>query len=75
MEKTLVTRERLEKLGFKPCCSFWNLESKDLLGSITEEVTPTHELGENSLDVKRYYCVKLHNKKNKKFDFLQKRYM
>lgn len=71
MEKTLVTKERLEELGFTPCCSFWILESKDLVGTITytEEVTPTHELGENSLDVKCYYCVKLLNKKQQEVRF------
>lgn len=65
MGKTLVTKESLEELGFKPCCRFWIIESKDLIGSITytEEITPKHELGDNSIDVERYYCVKLHNNK------------
>mgnify|MGYP003488735198 CR=1 FL=1 len=71
MEKILAKKEHLEELGFKPCCSFWILESKDLLGSITytEEVTPIHESGENSLDVKCYYCVKLYNKKQQEVRF------
>jgi hypothetical protein len=71
MDKTLVTKEHLEELGFTPCCRFWILESKDLVGTITytEEVTPTHELGENSLDVKCYYCIKLHNKKQQEVRF------
>lgn len=65
MDKTLVTKEHLEELGFKPYCRFWILESKDLVGSITytEEITPKHESGLNSIDVERYYCVKLHNNK------------
>lgn len=67
MDKTLVTKEHLEELGFKPCGRFWILESNDLIGSITytEEMTPKSEYGENSLDIERYYCVKLHNNKKK----------
>lgn len=67
MDKTLLTKEHLEELGFTPCCRFWMLESKDLVGSITytEEITPTHDLGLNSIDIERYYCVKLHNNKKK----------
>lgn len=65
MDKTLLTKEHLEELGFEPCARFWILESKDLVGSITytEEITPKIESGLNSIDVERYYCVKLHNNK------------
>ena len=71
MDKTLVTKEHLEELGFKPCGRFWILESKDLIGSITytEEMTPKSEYGENSLDIERYYCVKLYNKKKQEIRF------
>ena len=71
MKKTLVTKEHLEELGFKPCCSFWILESKDLMGTITftEEIIPKHEKGLNSLDLERYYCVKLLNKKQQEIRF------
>ena len=71
MNKTLVTKEHLEKLGFKPCYSFWIFESKDFVGSITytEEITPKSEDGENSLDIERYYCIKLHNRKKQEVRF------
>lgn len=71
MKKTLVTKEHLEELGFKPICRFWILESKDLVGSITytEEITPKKEYGENSLDAERYYCIKLHNRKKQEVRF------
>lgn len=71
MKKTLLTKEHLEKLGFKPCCRFWILESKDLLGTITytEEITPKHDEGLNSLDTERYYCVKIHNRKKQEIRF------
>lgn len=71
MDKTLVTKEHLEELGFKPCGRFWILESKDLIGSITytEEMTPKSEYGENSLDIERYYCIKLHNRKKQEIRF------
>lgn len=65
MKKTLATKEHLEELGFNPCGRLWILESKDLLGSITytEEITPKQEMGLNSIDTERCYCVKLHNNK------------
>lgn len=71
MDKTLVTKEHLEELGFNPCGRFWILESKDLIGSITytEEMTPKSEYGENSLDIERYYCIKLHNRKKQEIRF------
>lgn len=71
MDKTLLTKEHLEELGFTPCGRFWMLESKDLVGSITytEEITPKHDSGLNSLDLERYYCVKLHNKKQQEVRF------
>lgn len=71
MAKTLATKEHLEELGFVPCCSFWILESKDLLGSITytEEITPKKESSLNSIDVERYYCVKLHSKEHQEVRF------
>lgn len=71
MEKTLVTKEHLEELGFEPICRFWILESKDLVGTITytEEMTPKLEYGENSLDAERYYCIKLRNRKKQEIRF------
>lgn len=71
MKKTLATKEHLEELGFNPCSRFWILESKDLLGSITysEETTHKQEMGLNSLDTERYYCIKLHNRKKKEIRF------
>lgn len=71
MKKTLATKEDLEKLGFEPCCSFWILENKDLIGSITytKEITPKSEYGVNSLDTERYYCIKLHNRKKQEIRF------
>ena len=71
MKKTLATKEHLEELGFKPFCRFWILESKDLIGSITytEEMTPKHDSGLNSLDIERYYCIKLHNRKKQEVRF------
>lgn len=71
MKKTLATKEHLEELGFKPFGRFWILESKDLLGSITytEEITPKHDSGLNSLDIERYYCIKLHNRKKQEVRF------
>lgn len=71
MDKTLVTKEHLEELGFATCGRFWIFNSKDFDGSITytEEVTPTHESGYNSLDFKCYYCVKLRNKKRQEVRF------
>lgn len=71
MKKTLLTKEHLEELGFKPCCRFWILESKDLVGSITytEEITPQIEYGEKSIDTERYYCLKLYNNKKQEMRF------
>ena len=71
MKKTLATKEHLEKLGFKPCCRFWILENKDLIGSITytEEITPKNEYGESVIDTERYYCIKLHNRKKQEIRF------
>ncbi len=69
MEKILATKEHLEELGFAPYCSFWIFESKDFVGSITEEITPKSEDDENSLDIERYYCIKLHNRKKQEVRF------
>lgn len=71
MDKTLVTKEHLEELGFKPCGRFWILENKVLQGSITytEELTPIHGSGLNSLDFKCCCCVKLRNKKRQEVRF------
>lgn len=71
MEKTLVTKEYLEELGFTPCGRFWLLENKNACGSLTytEEITPKSEHGENSLDVERYYCLKLYNRKKQEIRF------
>ena len=65
MNKTLLTKEKIQKLGFTPCGNFWLLEDKNMCGSITytEEIIPQREYGENSLDIERYYCLKLHNRK------------
>lgn len=71
MKKTLATKEHLEELGFNPCGRFWILESKDLLGSITytEEITPKQEMGLNSIEIERYYCIKLHKTPKKEIRF------
>lgn len=71
MEKTLVTKEHLEELGFTPCGRFWLLEDKYMCGSITytEEITPKSEHGENYIDTERYYCIKLHNRKKQEIRF------
>lgn len=75
MKKTLATKEDLEELGFEPCCGFWVYENKDFVGIITytEEMTPTHESGWNSLNLKRNYCVKLRNKKQQEILFFTKK--
>lgn len=71
MKKTLITQEELKKLGFTPCGRFWLLENKNSCGSITytERIIPKSENGENILDTERYYCVKLHNKKQQEVRF------
>lgn len=61
MEKTLVTKEHLEELGFEPYYRFWILESKDLEGSIT--------YNEEIMDMERYYCVRLLNRNNQEVRF------
>lgn len=42
-----------------------------MCGSITfaEEIIPKSEDGENSLDTKRYYCIKLRNMKKQEIRF------
>ena len=71
MKKTLITQEKLKELGFTPCGRFWLLENKNACGSITytEEIIPQSENGENSLDIERYYCLKLHNRKKQEIRF------
>lgn len=61
MEKTLVTKEHLEELGFEPYGRFWILESKDLEGSIT--------YNEEIMNMERYYCVRLLNRNNQEVRF------
>lgn len=61
MEKTLVTKEHLEELGFEPYHRFWILESKDLEGSIT--------YNEEIMNMERYYCVRLLNRNNQEIRF------
>lgn len=74
MAKTLLTKEKIQEIGFAPCGRFWILNNKEMCGSLTytEEITPQSEHGENSIDIERYYCLKLSNNKKQEMRFFTK---